>query len=273
MCVRAVVWQMAGRTRTVRALPPPIVSRGVATASPPTSGDGSPVVKQSWSTRESRGSQDQNSCALGTMRGRTTEILFADARTRATAQSLEEIGKSPRRRESSFIEVKADRLLRHFASRTADRGGPRSSRVSGDWQKFKGCLRRRPMLVAKPRQDKRIAFEGLPRKAPGNRARPPDATHAEVGGPRQDDGRPELADVRAAAGAVEEEEAKRHRRSTAVREAGEDYTRGAALPTREVATRSDPEATDAAVETADAPAADSPRRRAEVPCSRTQPRA
>jgi small subunit ribosomal protein S16 len=106
---------------------------------------------------------------LGKMRAPYYRIVVADSRTKRDGRAIEEIGKYHPKEDPSFIEVKADRAA-YWLSVGAQ---PTESvtailKVSGDWQKFKGLPAPPPMLVAKPKADKRIAFEAAAKEGAGD---------------------------------------------------------------------------------------------------------
>ncbi len=105
---------------------------------------------------------------LGKMRAPYYRIVVADSRTKRDGRAIEEIGKYHPKEDPSFIEVKADRAA-YWLSVGAQPTEAVTAilKVSGDWQKFKGLPAPPPMLVAKPKADKRIAFEVAAKEGAG----------------------------------------------------------------------------------------------------------
>jgi small subunit ribosomal protein S16 len=105
---------------------------------------------------------------LGKMRAPYYRIVVADSRTKRDGRAIEEIGKYHPKEDPSFIEVKADRAA-YWLSVGAQPTEAVTAilKVSGDWQKFKGEPAPPPMLVAKPKADKRIAFEAASKEGSG----------------------------------------------------------------------------------------------------------
>jgi small subunit ribosomal protein S16 len=206
---------------------------------------------------------------LGKMRAPYYRIVVADSRTKRDGQSIEEIGKYHPKEDPSFIEVKADRAA-YWLSVGAQPTEAVTAilKVSGDWQKFKGLPAPPPMLVAKPKADKRIAFEVAAKEGAGAQGPTADATTPKSrrapAKQTPDPSSPESSD--AAALAVEAEEADGGIEAiTDVQSGGEESPRAAASLAEEVADASAPEAetTDApdaeaaeAAEAAETPAAD-----------------
>ena len=191
---------------------------------------------------------------LGKMRAPYYRIVVADSRTKRDGRAIEEIGKYHPKEDPSFIEVKADRAA-YWLSVGAQPTEAVTAilKVSGDWQKFKGLPAPPPMLVAKPKADKRIAFEVAAKEDAGTAPTADATTPKTRKAPAKktaDPSSPESSD--AAAVAVEAEEAAGGIESiTAVESGGEDSPRAEASVAEEVADAAAPE-TDAV----EAPAAD-----------------
>jgi small subunit ribosomal protein S16 len=181
---------------------------------------------------------------LGKMRAPYYRIVVADSRTKRDGQSIEEIGKYHPKEDPSFIEVKADRAA-YWLSVGAQPTEAVTAilKVSGDWQKFKGLPAPPPMLVAKPKADKRIAFEVAAKEGAGTAPTADATTPKSRKAPAKktaDPSSPESSD--AAAVAVEAEEADGGIEAiTAVQSGGEDSPRAAASVAEEVADASAPE--------------------------------
>ena len=105
---------------------------------------------------------------LGKMRAPYYRIVVADARTKRDGRVIETIGKYHPKEDPSFIEVKADRAA-YWLGVGAQPTEPVTAilKVTGDWQKFKGLPAPPPMLVAKPKADKKIAFEAAAKEGAG----------------------------------------------------------------------------------------------------------
>ena len=103
---------------------------------------------------------------LGKIRTPQYRIVVADARTKRDGRAIEEIGKYHPKEDPSFIEVNSDRV-QYWLGVGAQ---PTESvtailKVTGDWQKFKGLPAPKPMLVAKPKADRRALFEAAAKEA------------------------------------------------------------------------------------------------------------
>jgi len=215
--------RMAGRT-PFGAGPLPFADRVPSRRDrvPTTSTDGSPVVKAEL--------EYPNPVAvkiklmrLGKMRAPYYRIVVADSRTKRDGQSIEEIGKYHPKEDPSFIEVKADRAA-YWLSVGAQPTEAVTAilKVSGDWQKFKGLPAPPPMLVAKPKADKRVAFEVAAKEGAGTAPTTDATTPKSRKAPAKktaDPSSPESSD--AAAVAVEAEEAAGGVESITAVESGE----------------------------------------------------
>jgi small subunit ribosomal protein S16 len=175
---------------------------------------------------------------LGKMRAPYYRIVVADSRTKRDGRAIEEIGKYHPKEDPSFIKV------------------------SGDWQKFKGLPAPPPMLVAKPKADKKIAFEAAAKEGAGTPTADATTPKSRKAPAKKtaDPSSPESSD--AAAVAVEAEEAAAGTPGdaeaiTAVQSGGEDAPRAEAPLAEEIADASAPEDAEAAeASAAEAPAAD-----------------
>ena len=210
MCVRGGrSGRMAGRTPN-GAGPLPCADRVPRRRDrvPTTSTDCSPKSKQSWSTRipwQSRSS----SCAWARSARRTTASSSPTRAPSATAGRSRRSASTTRRRTRPSSRSKADRAA-YWLSVGAQPTEAVTAilKVSGDWQKFKGLPAPPPMLVAKPKADKRIAFEVAAKEGAGTAPSADATTPKSRKAPAKktaDPSSPESSD--AAAVAVEAEEA------------------------------------------------------------------
>jgi small subunit ribosomal protein S16 len=180
---------------------------------------------------------------LGKMRAPYYRIVVADSRTKRDGRAIEEIGKYHPKEDPSFIEVKGDRAA-YWLSVGAQPTEAVTAilKVSGDWQKFKGLPAPPPMLVAKPKADKRIAFEAAAKEGSGTPSLDATTPKSRKAPAKKtaDPSSPESSD--AAAVAVEAEEAAGGIESiTVVESGGEDAPRAEATLAEEVADASAPE--------------------------------
>ena len=205
---------------------------------------------------------------LGKMRAPYYRIVVADSRTKRDGRAIEEIGKYHPKEDPSFIEVKAERAA-YWLSVGAQPTEAVTAilKVSGDWQKFKGLPAPPPMLVAKPKADKRIAFEVAAKEGAGTAPTADATTPKSRKAPAKktaDPSSPESSD--AAAVAVEAEEANGGIEAiTAVESGGEESPRAVASVAEEVADASVPEA--AAAEPAETEPGDAEPGDAEAPAA------
>jgi len=98
---------------------------------------------------------------LGKIREPYYRIVVADSRTKRDGRAIEEIGKYHPKAEPSLIEVNSERV-QHWLSVGAQPTDPVRVllKITGDWQKFRGEPGSEGTLrIAKPREDKRGAFE------------------------------------------------------------------------------------------------------------------
>jgi small subunit ribosomal protein S16 len=193
---------------------------------------------------------------LGKMRAPYYRIVVADSRTKRDGRAIEEIGKYHPKEDPSFIEVKGDRAA-YWLSVGAQPTEAVTAilKVSGDWQKFKGLPAPPPMLVAKPKADKKIAFEAAAKEGAGTPttdATTPKSRRAPAK-KTADPSSPESSDAAAVAVEAEEAAAGGVDAITAVQSGGEESPRAAASLAEEVADAAAPEA-DAAAPEADAAA-------------------
>jgi small subunit ribosomal protein S16 len=103
---------------------------------------------------------------LGKIRTPQYRIVVADARTKRDGRAIEEIGKYHPKEDPSFIEVNSERV-QYWLGVGAQ---PTESvtailKVTGDWQKFKGLPAPKPMLLAKPKADRKAVFEAAAKEA------------------------------------------------------------------------------------------------------------
>jgi len=180
---------------------------------------------------------------LGKMRAPYYRIVVADSRTKRDGRAIEEIGKYHPKEDPSFIEVKADRAA-YWLSVGAQPTEAVTAilKVSGDWQKFKGLPAPPPMLVAKPKVDKRIAFEAASKEGSGEPTADATTPKARKAPAKKtaDPSSPESSD--AAAVAVEAAEADGGVEAiTAVESGGSDAPRAEAPVAEEVADAATPD--------------------------------
>jgi small subunit ribosomal protein S16 len=188
---------------------------------------------------------------LGKMRAPYYRIVVADSRTKRDGRAIEEIGKYHPKEDPSFIEVKGDRAA-YWLSVGAQPTEAVTAilKVSGDWQKFKGLPAPPPMLVAKPKADKKIAFEAAAKEGAGTPttdATTPKSRRAPAK-KTADPSSPESSDAAAVAVEAEEAAAGGIDAITAVESGGEESPRAAASLVEEVADAAAPEADAAAPE-------------------------
>jgi small subunit ribosomal protein S16 len=180
---------------------------------------------------------------LGKMRAPYYRIVVADSRTKRDGRAIEEIGKYHPKEDPSFIEVKGDRAAYWLGVGAQPTEAVTAIlKVSGDWQKFKGLPAPPPMLVAKPKADKKIAFELAAKEGAGTPTADATTPKARKAPAKKtaDPSSPESSD--AAAVAVEAEEADGGVASiTVVESGGEDSPRAEAPLAEEVADASAPE--------------------------------
>ncbi|MDI1459478.1 30S ribosomal protein S16 [Catellatospora sp. KI3] len=105
---------------------------------------------------------------MGKIRNPQYRIVVADSRTKRDGKAIEYIGIYQPKEDPSVIEVKSDRV-QHWLSVGAQ---PSESVIAilsktGDWQKFKGLPAPPPLLVAKPKADRKATYEAAAQAAAG----------------------------------------------------------------------------------------------------------
>src|SRR5438045_2504381 len=105
---------------------------------------------------------------LGKIRAPYYRIVVADSRTKRDGRVIETIGKYHPKEDPSFIEVDSDRA-QYWLGVGAQPTEPVAAilRKTGDWQKFKGEPAPPPLLVAEPKADRKLIFDGAAREAAG----------------------------------------------------------------------------------------------------------
>jgi small subunit ribosomal protein S16 len=105
---------------------------------------------------------------LGKIRAPYYRIVVADSRTKRDGRVIETIGKYHPKEDPSFIEVDTDRA-QYWLGVGAQPTEPVAAilRKTGDWQKFKGEPAPAPLLVAAPKADRKLIFDGAAREAAG----------------------------------------------------------------------------------------------------------
>jgi small subunit ribosomal protein S16 len=198
---------------------------------------------------------------LGKMRAPYYRIVVADSRTKRDGRAIEEIGKYHPKEDPSFIEVKGDRAA-YWLSVGAQPTEAVTAifKVSGDWQKFKGLPAPPPMLVAKPKADKKIAFEAAAKEGSGTPTADATTPKSRKAPAKKtaDPSSPASSDAAAVAVEVEEAAAGGVEAITAVQSGGEDAPRAEASLAEEIADASAPETAEAPVAEAAAPEAAAP---------------
>ena len=120
---------------------------------------------------------------MGAIRDPYYRIVVADSRTKRDGRAIEEIGKYHPKEDPSVIEVNSDRVQHWLASaRSRPTRCGTCSRVTGDWQKFKGEPAPQPR-VRPPRSTRpRHAVEG-PRYGRDHDVKPRDPKQAKKAQP------------------------------------------------------------------------------------------
>src|SRR5580692_5786024 len=123
---------------------------------------------------------------LGKIREPYYRIVVADARTKRDGRAIEEIGKYHPKAEPSLIEVNSERV-QHWLSVGAQPTDPVRVllKITGDWQKFRGEPGSEGTLrVAKPREDKRGAFEAAAKASAATKEKDEKASSSAKAGSR-----------------------------------------------------------------------------------------
>jgi small subunit ribosomal protein S16 len=103
---------------------------------------------------------------LGKMREPHYRIVVADARTKRDGRSIETIGEYHPKSDPSLIKVDTDRAQYWLGVGAQPTEAVAAIlRVTGDWQKFKGLPAPPPMLLPKPKADKKAIFEEAARES------------------------------------------------------------------------------------------------------------
>jgi small subunit ribosomal protein S16 len=123
---------------------------------------------------------------LGKMRAPYYRIVVADARTKRDGRSIETIGQYHPKEDPSFIQVDSERVQYWLGVGAQPTEAVAAIlRVTGDWQQFRGEPAPEPMLVAKPKADKRAAFEAATRVGSGGEEPGSEATTPRKRAPRK----------------------------------------------------------------------------------------
>jgi small subunit ribosomal protein S16 len=103
---------------------------------------------------------------LGKIRAPYYRIVVADSRTKREGRVIETIGKYHPKEEPSLIEVDGERA-QYWLSVGAQPTEPVAAllRKTGDWQKFKGEPAPPPLLVAAPKEDRKMIFEAAAKQS------------------------------------------------------------------------------------------------------------
>jgi len=123
---------------------------------------------------------------LGKIREPYYRIVVADSRTKRDGRAIEEIGKYHPKAEPSLIEVNSERV-QHWLSVGAQPTDPVRVllKITGDWQKFRGEPGSEGTLrVAKPREDKRGAFEAAAKASAATKEKDDKASSSAKAGSR-----------------------------------------------------------------------------------------
>src|ERR1700683_5040180 len=123
---------------------------------------------------------------MGKIREPYYRIVVADARTKRDGRAIEEIGKYHPKADPSVIEVTSERV-QHWLSVGAQPTDPVRVllKVTGDWQKFHGEPGAEGTLrIAKPREDKRGAFEAAAKASAATKEKDDKASSSAKAGPR-----------------------------------------------------------------------------------------
>src|SRR5580693_995999 len=123
---------------------------------------------------------------LGKIREPYYRIVVADSRTKRDGRAIEEIGKYHPKAEPSLIEVNSERV-QHWLSVVAEPTEPDRVllKITGDWQKFRGEPGSEGTLrVAKPREDKRGAFEAAAKASAATKEKDEKASSSAKAGSR-----------------------------------------------------------------------------------------
>ena len=123
---------------------------------------------------------------LGKIREPYYRIVVADARTKRDGRAIEEIGKYHPKAEPSLIEVNSERV-QHWLSVGAQPTDPVRVllKITGDWQKFRGEPGSEGTLrIAKPREDKRGAFEAAAKASAATKEKDDKASSSAKAGSR-----------------------------------------------------------------------------------------
>ena len=123
---------------------------------------------------------------LGKIREPYYRIVVADSRTKRDGRAIEEIGKYHPKAEPSLIEVNSERV-QHWLSVGAQPTDPVRVllKITGDWQKFRGEPGSEGTLrIAKPREDKRGAFEAAAKASAATKEKDDKASSSAKAGSR-----------------------------------------------------------------------------------------
>jgi small subunit ribosomal protein S16 len=103
---------------------------------------------------------------LGKIRAPYYRIVVADSRTKREGRVIETIGKYHPKEEPSLIQIDGERAA-YWLSVGAQPTEPVAAllRKTGDWQKFKGEPAPPPLLVAAPKEDRKMVFEAAAKQS------------------------------------------------------------------------------------------------------------
>jgi small subunit ribosomal protein S16 len=103
---------------------------------------------------------------VGKMREPHYRVVVADARARRDGRSIETIGEYHPKSDPSIIRIDADRAAYWLGVGAQPTEAVTAIlKVTGDWQKFKGLPAPKPMLLAKPKADRKAVFEAAAKEA------------------------------------------------------------------------------------------------------------
>ena len=103
---------------------------------------------------------------LGKIRAPYYRIVVADSRTKREGRVIETIGKYHPKEDPSVIQIDGERAA-YWLGVGAQPTEPVAAllRKTGDWQKFKGEPAPPPLLVAAPKEDRKMIFEAAAKQS------------------------------------------------------------------------------------------------------------
>ena len=103
---------------------------------------------------------------LGKIRAPYYRIVVADSRTKREGRVIETIGKYHPKEDPSVIEINGERA-QYWLGVGAQPTEPVAAllRKTGDWQKFKGEPAPPPLLMAAPKEDRKMIFEAAAKQS------------------------------------------------------------------------------------------------------------